>query len=44
LRDEDSIEHVFATINHCIQFGEDAEVRAADLNEDAEPYEDNEHE
>jgi GPN-loop GTPase len=44
LRDEDSIEHVFATINHCIQFGEDAEVRAADLNEDAEPYEDNENE
>lgn len=37
-----AIEHVCATINHCIQFGEDAEVHGADLNDDAEPPEDNE--
>ena len=34
LRDEDSMDHVFATINHCIQFGEDQEVRGADPSED----------
>lgn len=34
LREEDSIDTVFATINACIQYGEDAEVRGADLNED----------
>jgi hypothetical protein len=37
-----AIEHFCATINHCIQFGEDAEVHGADLNDDAEPPEDNE--
>ena len=30
LRDEDSMDHVFATVNHCIQYGEDQEVRGAD--------------
>lgn len=34
LRDEDSIDHVFAVINHCIQHGEDAEVKGADRNDD----------
>lgn len=34
LKQEDSIDHVFATVNHCIQYGEDAEVRGADRNED----------
>ena len=34
LRDEDSIDHVFATVNHCIQYGEDQEVRAADPSEE----------
>jgi GPN-loop GTPase len=37
LRDEDSIDTVFATINQCIQYGEDAEVKGADRNDDAEP-------
>lgn len=35
LRDEESLDHVFATVNHCIQYGEDAEVRGADQNDDA---------
>lgn len=35
LRDEDSLDHVFAAVNHCIQHGEDAEVRGADQNDDA---------
>lgn len=35
LRDEDSLDHVFATVNHCIQYGEDLEVRGADQNDDA---------
>lgn len=34
LRDEDSIDHVFAVINQCIQHGEDAEVKGADRNDD----------
>ena len=33
--DEDSLDHVFQTVSHCIQYGEDAEVRGADANEDA---------
>jgi GPN-loop GTPase len=35
LKDEESIEHVFATVSHCIQYGEDLEVRGADRNDDA---------
>lgn len=42
LQDEDSIQHVWATVNHCIQYGEDAEVRAADRNDDAEENNDTE--
>ena len=34
LRDEDSMDHVFATVNHCIQYGEDQEVRTSDPSED----------
>lgn len=34
LRDEDSMDHVFATVNHCIQYGEDQEVRGADPSEE----------
>lgn len=33
--DEDSLEHVFQTVSHCIQYGEDADVRGADANDDA---------
>lgn len=41
LHDEDSIDIVFATINNCIQYGEDAEVRGADRNDDILEDQDN---
>jgi hypothetical protein len=34
-RDEDGIENVLLTVNNCIQYGEDLDVRGADLNDDA---------
>ncbi|KAL7567367.1 hypothetical protein ACA910_010262 [Epithemia clementina (nom. ined.)] len=44
IRDEDSIQHVLATVDHAIQFGEDLEVRAADgddaIEEDEEENDD----
>ena len=33
-RDEDSIDHVLATCDHAVQYGEDLEVRGADENDD----------
>jgi hypothetical protein len=33
-RDEDGIENVLLTINNCIQYGEDLDVRGADLTDD----------
>jgi hypothetical protein len=30
IREEDSVEHVLATVDHAIQYGEDLEVRAAE--------------
>jgi GTPase SAR1 family protein len=35
IRNEDSIDHVLATVDHAIQYGEDAEVRGADRDDDA---------
>jgi GPN-loop GTPase len=39
--DEDSLDHVFHTVSHCIQYGEDSEVRGADQNDDAVTEQDN---
>lgn len=36
IRDEDSIEHVLATVDHAIQYGEDLEVRATDFDTNQE--------
>jgi hypothetical protein len=33
IKDEDSLEHVLATVDHAIQYGEDAEVRETDLED-----------
>jgi GTPase SAR1 family protein len=40
ITDEDSIAFVLAHADHCIQFGEDAEVKMANENEDAPDFED----
>jgi hypothetical protein len=37
IRNEDSVEHVLATVDHAIQYGEDLDVRGAEGHEDAEP-------
>ena len=34
ITDEDSVDHVLATVDHAIQHGESADVRGADLNDD----------
>lgn len=34
LRDEDSVEHVLQSVSHCIQYGEDQEVRGPDTTAD----------
>jgi GTPase SAR1 family protein len=39
MMDEDSVEHVLATVDHAIQYGENLEVRGADDNEDDEVQE-----
>eukprot|EP00527_Entomoneis_sp_CCMP2396_P007067 CAMPEP_0198140450 /NCGR_PEP_ID=MMETSP1443-20131203/3593_1 /TAXON_ID=186043 /ORGANISM="Entomoneis sp., Strain CCMP2396" /LENGTH=316 /DNA_ID=CAMNT_0043802861 /DNA_START=182 /DNA_END=1132 /DNA_ORIENTATION=- len=36
IRDEDSIEHVLATADHAIQYGEDLEVRGAEGDDDVD--------
>lgn len=36
ISDEDSLEYVLSQVDHAIQFGEDAEVRASGVNEDVE--------
>jgi GPN-loop GTPase len=33
IKDEDSLEHVLATVDHAIQYGEDVEVRERDIEE-----------
>ncbi|GKY90664.1 hypothetical protein MPSEU_000039800 [Mayamaea pseudoterrestris] len=33
IKDEESLEHVLATVDHAIQYGEDAEVRETDIEE-----------
>jgi len=33
IRDEDSIDHVLATVDHAIQYGEDLDVRGADFDD-----------
>ena len=39
IRDEDSIDHVLTTVDHAIQYGEDLEVRGADMDDFQEPPE-----
>lgn len=34
IQDEDSIDHVMATVDHAIQYGEDADVRGADADDE----------
>lgn len=38
--DEESVEHVLATVDHAIQYGEDLEIRGAEDDDDDEVHED----
>ena len=33
IKDEDSLEHVLATVDHAIQYGEDVEVKETDFED-----------
>lgn len=37
IRDEDSLDHVLATVDHAVQYGEDLEVRGTDMDGDEYP-------